>query len=61
MSSLHLFIADSSGRQMIMNFSLRQRLHLLLELLYSGCDERMHQEIKCLILLSLRVQTCLLS
>ena len=32
-SSLRLFSVDSSGRQMIRNFSLRQRLHLLLELL----------------------------
>ena len=34
---------------MIRNFSLRQRLHLLLELLYGECDERMRQEIKCSI------------
>ena len=46
---------------MIWNFSLRQRLHLLLELLYGECDERMRQEIKCSMLLSLRVQICLLS
>ena len=46
---------------MIRNFSLRQRLHLLLELLYGECDERMRQEIKCSMLLSLRVQICLLS
>ena len=45
---------------MTSNFSLRQRLHLLLELLYSECDARMCQEIKCLML-SLRVQICLLS
>ena len=32
---------------MIRNFSLRQRLHLLLELLHGECDERMRQEIKC--------------
>ena len=56
-SSLRLFSVDSSGRQMIKNFSLRQRLHLLLELLYCECDERMCQEIT----LSLRVQMCLLS
>ena len=31
---------------MISNFSLRQRLHLLLELLYGECDARMRQEIK---------------
>ena len=60
-SSLRLFSVDSSGRQMIRNFSLRQRLHLLLELLYSDFDERMRQEIKCLMLFSLRVQICLLS
>ena len=46
-SSLRLFSVDSSGRRMIRNFSLRQRLHLLLELLYGECDERMRQEIKC--------------
>ena len=60
-SSLRLFSVDSSGRQMIRNFSLRQRLHLLLELLYGECDERMRQEIKCSMLLSLRIQMCLLS
>ena len=59
--SLRLFSVDSSGRQMIKNFSLRQRLHLLLELLYGEWDERMRQEIKCSMLLSLRVQMCLLS
>ena len=32
--------------QMIRNFSLRHKLHLLLALLYGECDERMHQEIK---------------
>ena len=58
-SSLRLFSVDSSGRQMIRNFSLRQRLHLLL--LYGECDERMRQEIKCSMFLSLRVQICLLS
>ena len=46
---------------MISNISLRQRLHLLLELLYSECDATMRQEIKCSMLLSLRVQICLLS
>ena len=60
-SSLRLFSVDSSCRQMIRNFSLRQRLHLLLELLYCECDERMCQEIKCSMTLSLRVQMCLLS
>ena len=60
-SSLRLFSVDSSGREMIKNFSFRQRLHLLLELLYGECDERMRQEIKCSMLLSLRVQMCLLS
>ena len=56
-SSLRLFSVDSSGRQMIRNFSLSQRLHLLLELLYGEGDE----EIKCSMLSSLRVQICLLS
>ena len=60
-SSLRLFSVDSSDRQMIRNFSLRQRLHLLLELLYGECDETMRQEIKCSTFLSLRVQICLLS
>ena len=32
-SSLRLFSDEGSGRQIIRNFSLRQRLHLLLELL----------------------------
>ena len=60
-TSLRLFSVDSSGRQMIKNFPLRQRLHLLLELLYGEWDERIRQEIKCSMLLSLRVQMCLLS
>ena len=60
-SSLRLFRVDSSGRRMISNFSFRQRLHLLLELLYDECDARMCQGIKCSMLLSLRVQICLLS
>ena len=46
---------------MISQFSLRQRFHLLLELLYGECDERLHQEVKYSRLLSLRVQICLLS
>ena len=46
---------------MISNFSLKQRLHLLLELLYGECDAGMRQEIKCSMLLSLRVQICVLS
>ena len=33
----------------------------MLELLYGECDARMRQEIKCSMLLSLRVQICLLS
>ena len=60
-SSLRLLSVDSSGRQMISSFSLRRRLHLLLELLYGECDARMRQEIKCSMLLSLRVQIYLLS
>ena len=60
-SSLRLFSVGSSGWQMIKNFSVRQRLHLLLELLYGECNERMRQEIKRSMFLSLRVQMCLLS
>ena len=60
-SSLCLFSVDNSGWQMIRNFSLGQRLHLLLELFYGECDERMPQEIKWSMLLSLRVQICLMS
>ena len=60
-TSLRLLSVDNSGRQMIRNFSLRQRLHLLLALLLGEFDERMHYEIKWSILLSLRVQICLLS
>ena len=47
-NSLRLFSVDSSGRQMISNFSLRQRLHLLLELLYDECGERIDQMQKWL-------------
>ena len=46
---------------MISNFSLRQRLHLLVALLWGELDERMHHEIKWSMLLFLRVQMCLLS
>ena len=46
---------------MIRNFSSRQRLHFLLELLYGECDERKRQEIKYSMLLSLRVQICLMT
>ena len=59
-SSLRLFSNESLGQQMIRNFSLRQRVHLLLRLSYAECDETMRQEIKCSMLLSLRVQVCLL-
>lgn len=60
-SSLRLFSVDSSGRQIITYFSLRHKLHLLLELLYGECDEKMRQAIECSMLLSLRSQMCLLS
>ena len=56
-----MFSDDSSGRQIIRNFSFRQRLHLLFELLYGKLDERMRHEMKKLMLLSLRVQMYLLS
>ena len=45
-SSLRLLSVDRSGWQMIINFSLRHKLHLLLALLYGEYDERMRQEIK---------------
>ena len=65
-SSLYFYVLSTllrtSSFTLCRNFSLRQRLHLLLELkLYGECDERMRQEIKCSMLLSLRVQICLLS
>ena len=56
-----MFSDDSSGRQIIRNFSFRQRLHLLFELLYNKLDDRMGHEMKKLMLLSLRVQMYLLS
>ena len=56
-----MFSDDSSDRQIIRNFSFRQRLHLLFELLYGKLDERMRIEMKKLMLLSLRVQMYLLS
>ena len=56
-----MFSVYCSGREIIRNFSLRQRFHLLLELLCGECDKRMRQEIKCSMLLSLRFQMCLLS
>ena len=58
---LCLLSDDNSGWWMISNFSLRQRLHLLLVLLQGDVDERMHHEIKWSMLFSLQVQICLLS
>ena len=52
--SLRLLSDDRS------NFSLRQRLHLLLELLQDELDEMIY-EIEQSMLLSLRIQICLLS
>ena len=46
---------------MISNFSLRQKLHLLLALLLGDLDERMRHEIKWSMSFYLRVQMCLLS
>ena len=46
---------------MISNFSLRQKLHLLLALLLGDLDERMRHEIKWSMSFSLRVQMCFLS
>ena len=45
-SSSRLLSDDNSGRQMMSNFSLRLRLHLLLVPLYGVLNERMHHEIK---------------
>ena len=45
-----MFSDDSSGRQIIRNFSFRQRLHLLFELLYGKLDERMrHEEVNVVV------------
>ena len=60
-SSLLLLNDDNSGLQMTSNFSLKQRLHLLLLLLWGDLDEIMHHEIKWSMFFSLRVQICLLS
>ena len=46
---------------MMRNFSLRQRLHLLLAMLKGEPDKIMRHVIKWSMLLSLRVQICLLS
>ena len=43
------------------NFSFKQRLHLLLELLYDEHDEMIRHETVWSMLLSLRVQMYLLS
>ena len=56
-SSLRLFSIASSGRQMIRNFSVRQRLRLLLELLYGECDERMLSSVEFLCLATLNTET----
>ena len=45
-SSLPLLSDDNSSWQMMGNFSLRQRLHLLLALLKGDLDQRMRHEIK---------------
>ena len=45
-SSLRLLSYHNSGWHMISNFSLRQRLHLLLALLHGDRDERMRYDIK---------------
>ena len=60
-SSLPLLSDDNSSGQIMGNFSLRQRLHLLLALLKGDLDERMRHEIKWSMLFSLRIQICLLS
>ena len=59
--SLCLSSENNSGWQMINNFSLRQRLHLLLVLSQGDLDERICHKIKWSMLFSLRVQICFLS
>ena len=60
-SSLCLLSDDNSGWRMINNFSLKQRLHLLLAPLQGDLDERICHKINWSMLFSLRVQICLLS
>ena len=60
-SSFRLLSVDNSGWQIMRVFSLRQRLHLLFELLKDGFFERMRQEMEWSMLLSFRVQMYLLS
>ena len=55
-SSLFLLSDDNSCWKMISNFSLRQRLHLLLAPLWGDVEERMHHEINWTMLISLGVQ-----
>ena len=45
-SSLRLLSDDNSGRQMIINFSLRQSLHLLLALLQGDLDAMIGSAMK---------------
>ena len=61
MNSCLLLSDHNSGRQMIYNFSLRQRLHLLFALMWGNFAERMRHEINLSKLFSLGVQICLLS
>ena len=45
-SSLRLFSDETSGRQNIRNFSFRQRLHLLVELLLGELDDKTRHEME---------------
>ena len=60
-SSSRLLSDDNSGRRMMSNYSMKQRLHLLFALLLGDLDERIRFEIKWFMLFSLRIQICLLS
>ena len=57
---LRLFIVERSDCQIMQNFSLRHKLHRLLELLHGWFEERICQEMECSMLLSLRDQMYLL-
>ena len=60
-SSFRLFSVERSGWRIIMNFYNRHKLHLLLALLYGLALAKMFHEMVWLMLLSFKVQMCLLS
>lgn len=60
-SSFRLFSVERSGWRIIMNFYNRHKLHLLLALLYGFAPAKMFHEMVWSMLLSFKVQMCLLS